>query len=82
MNMNKFIDELQAMIEEQSAKCGGNGVFLCMHPNTAEHLFRLCELVGTKIITTEWIDPDVIFIIPWKGIEGIKVKFVIDEVEN
>ena len=71
--MNKLIYELQAMIEEQSAKCGGNGVFLYMHPNTAEHLSRLCELVGTKIITKKWIDPDVIFIIPWEGIKQVKL---------
>ena len=43
MGMNKLINELQAMIEEQSAKCGGNEVFLRMHPNTAEHLSQLCE---------------------------------------
>lgn len=43
MDMNKFTHELQAMIEEQSAKCGGNEVFLRMHPNTAEHLSQLCE---------------------------------------
>jgi hypothetical protein len=43
IGMNKLINELQAMIEEQSAKCGGNEVFLHMHPNTAEHLSQLCE---------------------------------------
>lgn len=43
MGMNKFSNELRAIIEEQSAKCGGNEVFLYMHPNTAEHLSRLCE---------------------------------------
>jgi hypothetical protein len=43
MNMNKFINELQAVIEKQSAKYNGNEVFLLMHPNTAKHLFQLYE---------------------------------------
>lgn len=79
MDINKFIDNLQSVVLEQSAKCGGEEMFLYMHPDTATHLSKMYEqeilgctgdhgtikrIGSAEVVTKRWMDPDLILVGP------------------